>query len=147
MSVPSRFLSALFVRKSAVFSGSILLLYDYLLTLPLEVRYIWQAPWTSVKIGFLLNRYGNVIGQTFIMLEETGLVNRQSQHFCRYNRLFVTVFTVTSAESIRILVLMRAWAVWGCRYGTAVFLIWLYILYVLAIFGTVIYSQRVRFNI
>ena len=36
---------------------------------------------------------------------------------------------------------MRAWAIWGCRYGVAVFSITLYVLYVLAVIATTIYSQ------
>lgn len=40
-----------------------------------------------------------------------------------------------------VLVVMRAWAIWGCRYGVAVFAITLYVLYVLAVSARVIYSQ------
>ena len=37
-----------------------------------QVEYIWKAPWTAVKAGFLLNRYGNLVGQTLITLEQIG---------------------------------------------------------------------------
>lgn len=36
---------------------------------------------------------------------------------------------------------MRAWAIWGCRYGVAASSVALYILYVLAVIATTIYSQ------
>ncbi|KAG8742328.1 hypothetical protein FRC12_015394 [Ceratobasidium sp. 428] len=44
----SRYLSA---------AGYVLLLYDYLLTLPDEVRLIWPTSWSLVKVLFLINRY------------------------------------------------------------------------------------------
>ncbi|KAN0088209.1 hypothetical protein V8E55_005266 [Tylopilus felleus] len=141
MSVPPGFLKGLFVRKSVNFSGYTLLLYDYLITFPLEVQYIWGSPWTPVKAGFLVNRYGNLIGQALVMLEETGYVSHGSEEFCKYFRLYCSLYMVFSADFIRILVVMRAWAIWGCRYGVAVFAITLYVLYVLAVSARVIYSQ------
>lgn len=43
-----------------------------------QVEYIWQAPWTLVKAGFLLNRYGNLVGQTVITLQELGFISQGS---------------------------------------------------------------------
>lgn len=51
------------------------------------MQYIWKAPSTAVKIGFLVNRYGNVIGQTFIMLEETGYLSQGSEEVCGVSAL------------------------------------------------------------
>jgi hypothetical protein len=44
--------------------------------------YIWNAPWTLVKVMFLINRYGNLLGQTFVLLEEAGLLTNNSQEVC-----------------------------------------------------------------
>ncbi|KAG8806561.1 hypothetical protein FRC17_004924, partial [Serendipita sp. 399] len=33
------------------------MLYDMLLTLADEVKYIWRARWTVIKVVFLINRY------------------------------------------------------------------------------------------
>ncbi|KAG8740863.1 hypothetical protein FRC10_003818 [Ceratobasidium sp. 414] len=38
-------------------TGYVVLLYDYFLTLPDEVRLIWPTSWSLVKILFLINRY------------------------------------------------------------------------------------------
>ena len=71
-----------------------------------------------MKTGFLVNRYGNVIGQTFVMLEETGYLSQGSEEvcgvftlresqssviyqFCMFFRLYCTLFMLFSAESIR----------------------------------------------
>lgn len=139
------------------------------------MQYIWQAPWTTVKLGFLLNRYGNAIGQTFIMAEETGYL-RPSETVRGISTLlgassprphlsFVDSSASTahsSSSSLRnpfgvstlaaaltypvvtenvVLVLMRAWAIWGYRYSFTVFLITLYALYVLAIIVVMIYTN------
>ena len=31
--------------------------YDYLLTFPLEISFVWPARWTAIKVLFLLTRY------------------------------------------------------------------------------------------
>jgi hypothetical protein len=36
---------------------SLLQFYDYILTLHLEIKYIWLSPWTYTKVLFLLIRY------------------------------------------------------------------------------------------
>ena len=80
--------------------------------------HIWNAPWTFVKSLFLINRYGNLIGQTFVMLEETGYLSHGSRHvylpaflshrssslahqFCIVFRIFCQLFSIFSGESIR----------------------------------------------
>ena len=41
----------------------VLLFYDYILTFPLEVRYIWHKRINVTKILFVLNRYSSLISQ------------------------------------------------------------------------------------
>ena len=83
-----------------------------------QAAYIWDNPWTVVKILFTVNRYGNLIGQTFIILEETGYLSRGSQRvclfvflrhllsfiahqFCTAYELFISSFVILTGESIR----------------------------------------------
>ncbi|KAF8836944.1 hypothetical protein BDN67DRAFT_1071689 [Paxillus ammoniavirescens] len=160
MSVPPEFLQLLSTRRSLMFVGQSLLVYDYLLTLSLEVRtslplsrklfenkhskveYVWKAPWTIVKATFLLNRYVNLIGQSFIALEETGILSHGSHKLCASFNLFGSIFTIFSAESIHILVLMRAWAIWGCTHRAATSMIAIYVIYLLAITGMSVYGAE-----
>ncbi|KAF9233747.1 hypothetical protein BU15DRAFT_66317 [Melanogaster broomeanus] len=139
MSVPPEFLNSLFIRKSLFFAGHSLLVYDYLLTFSHEVEYVWGSPWTVVKATFLLNRYGNLVGQSIIALEETGSLSHGSEEFCTRFNLFGSIFAIFSIESIHILVLMRAWAIWGCTYRAAVLLILLYVVYILVVVGMAAY--------
>lgn len=41
--------------------GSALFLYDYLLTLPREVRYIWHAAPSTASALLVVNRYGTLL--------------------------------------------------------------------------------------
>ncbi|KAF9230504.1 hypothetical protein BU15DRAFT_69143 [Melanogaster broomeanus] len=140
MSAPPEFLNFLFIRKSLFFAGHTLLVYDYLLTFSREVEYVWGAPWTIVKATFLLNRYGNLIGQSVVALEETGNLSHGSEKFCASFNLSAAIFMIFSAESIHILVLTRAWAIWGCTYRAAVLLILLYVVYIVVVVGMLIFA-------
>lgn len=124
-------MEGLWVRKSFSTVGHTLLVYDYLLTFGDEFVYIWDAPWTVVKVLFLLNRYGNLIGQTAVRLEEAGLLAQNSQKFCQRFAIFTTCFMFISTESIHILVLVRAWAIWGTRKRVTNILTWSYVGYVI----------------
>ncbi|OAX36204.1 hypothetical protein K503DRAFT_320674 [Rhizopogon vinicolor AM-OR11-026] len=135
MSLPVSFAVAVWVRTTFSSAGFTLLVYDYVLTLRDEVTYIWNAPWTVVKVMFFINRYGNLAAQTFISLEESGLLADNSQSFCRKFALITTIFMLLSSESIHILVLMRAWAIWGTRERTKKIFIWSYVIYCLVQLG------------
>ncbi|KAG1844154.1 hypothetical protein F4604DRAFT_1980311 [Suillus subluteus] len=135
--VPSpEFMQDLWVRKIFSTTGHTLLVYDYFLTLEDEVYYIWNHPWTVVKVMFLINRYGNLIGQTFIQLEEVGFLSHGSQVFCQRFAFATACFMALSAESIHIIVLMRTWAIWGTQKRVANILIWSYVSYILVLMGT-----------
>ncbi|KAG9313156.1 hypothetical protein JVU11DRAFT_6606 [Chiua virens] len=129
MSVPPVFLSHLLIRKSVAFAGNTLLLYDYFLTLPLEVSYIWKSPWSLVKVLFLVNRYGNLVGQTVVMLEETGFLSHGLQQFCGAFQLYSAILAILSGESIRFLVVLRACAILRIKRSIAVLLNALYVIY------------------
>ncbi|KAF9233752.1 hypothetical protein BU15DRAFT_66322 [Melanogaster broomeanus] len=151
MSVPPEFLNSLFIRKS-FFAGHSLLVYDYLLTFSREVRislslsgmlcknkrfkveYVWGAPWTVVKATFLLNRYGNLIGQSVVSLEETGKLSHGSEEVFDMHLVYPC-----NLQNV-VLVLMRAWTIWGCTYRLAVWLILLYVVYILVVMGMMTYA-------
>ncbi|KAI9464664.1 hypothetical protein HD554DRAFT_1243373 [Boletus coccyginus] len=138
-SVPPKFLEQLFIRKSFAFAGYTFLIYDYFLTLSLEVAYIWDDPWTVVKILFLISRYGNLIGQTFIVLEETGHLSHGSQKFCTGFQLFVPFFVILTGELIRLLVVLRVCAILDCRRRVTVMLNLLYVIYAVGILAATLY--------
>ncbi|KAF8548716.1 hypothetical protein OG21DRAFT_1516019 [Imleria badia] len=135
-------LNQAFILKYVAVSGNSLLLHDYLITFSSEVEYMWKAPWTFVKAGFLLNRYGNLVGQTVITLQQIGVFGPGSQEFCNAFCLYYTLFMFFSSESVRLVVTMRAWAIWGCTYHATVWLFSLYTLYLVTVFGFACYFWR-----
>ncbi|KAF8840387.1 hypothetical protein BDN67DRAFT_951686 [Paxillus ammoniavirescens] len=142
MSLPQSFLQDLWIRKSVGLAGYSCLVYDYILTLDEEVRFIWKAPWSITKVTFLVNRYGNLLGQTFIHVVETGWIVHDSQDLCQRFNLFISIFMTLAAESIHILVLLRAWAIWGCQRRVATILIGAYCVYLLLILTMVAISTK-----
>ncbi|KAG2364680.1 hypothetical protein BDR07DRAFT_771279 [Suillus spraguei] len=128
------FFHEIWVRRSLSAAGYTVLIYDYFLTLNDEILYIWNAPWTIVKVLFLINRYGNLAGQTLVQLEEAGILVH-SQFFCQRFTIVTSFIMIISSESIHILVLIRAWAIWGARRGMSNFLIGSYASYLLILLG------------
>ncbi|KAH7890955.1 hypothetical protein F5I97DRAFT_1923455 [Phlebopus sp. FC_14] len=142
MSLPEAVAQSIWIRKSVGFAGSTCLWYDYYLTLDQEVAHIWNAPWTVYKVAFLVNRYSNLFGQTFTLIEETGWIVRDSWDFCERFNLFLTVLPALSTESIHIVVILRAWAIWGCKRRIAVILISIYLVYFLLMLGMMIFGSN-----
>jgi Family of unknown function (DUF6533) len=58
------FLPAGSVHTSFLAAAAVaMLVYDYLLTIGDEVQYIWRPPITSIKVFYLILRYGVVIAE------------------------------------------------------------------------------------
>ncbi|OAX31930.1 hypothetical protein K503DRAFT_777168, partial [Rhizopogon vinicolor AM-OR11-026] len=110
------------------------------------ISYIWNSPWTVVKVLFLVNRYGNLVGQTYIRLEEAGLLANRSLSFCLSFALLSSYFMILSSASIHILVLVRASAIWGSRKRVTQILIMGYMGYVLILIGGTTYGITIRVN-
>lgn len=106
------FIYDVWIQRAAVAAGYTLLLYDYFLTLGDEVEYIWKAPWTPVKSVYLANRYTVLLGQTVICIQETGVIAAVTGG-CRAYAIFLGVYTLVSLETAHVLVVFRAWAIWG----------------------------------
>ncbi|KAH7921191.1 hypothetical protein BV22DRAFT_747719 [Leucogyrophana mollusca] len=140
MSVPIPFVADLWVRRAFGVAGYTILVWDYILTFADEVRYIWMAPWTLSKALFLVNRYGNLASQTFLHIEETGFLSHGSQKWCHRFNVYATIYLFVATESIHILVLLRAWAIWGCTPRVAAWLISIYAIYSLLVLAMTVYG-------
>ncbi|KAH9062383.1 hypothetical protein EDB87DRAFT_298362 [Lactarius vividus] len=60
--------------------GFSVLVYDLLLTFGEEVRYIWRRPVTSIKVLYLVLRYGVAIGQVVYFQAISGLTTSHITH-------------------------------------------------------------------
>jgi hypothetical protein len=55
-------------NHSSVAVSSVVFIYDYLLTLDTEVEQIWKAPWTTLKVAYLLQRYLPFLDTVFLSI-------------------------------------------------------------------------------
>ncbi|KIM59726.1 hypothetical protein SCLCIDRAFT_1217507 [Scleroderma citrinum Foug A] len=101
------------VARSSVVVGYTLLWYDYFLTIADEVEYIWNSPWTTIKVAYLLNRYGILFGQTIVGINATGLLAWAWEHICEVYLVFIGIYQLLALESAHSLVLLRTWVIWG----------------------------------
>ncbi|KAG9308503.1 hypothetical protein JVU11DRAFT_11847 [Chiua virens] len=118
-----------------------------------KLSYIWDARWTVVKAIFLFNRYGTLVGQSLYTLQQLDLFSTSSPKVLSspvsaYSRslkhtavlpLFPVVLSFLQrafydTKNI-VLVILRAWAIWGCTYRVVVALTCVYVLYLAVCIG------------
>lgn len=56
-------------------SSVALLLYDYALTLSLEVDLVWRAPWNLLKLFYIVQRYLPFFDTAFLVLHRTSFIS------------------------------------------------------------------------
>ncbi|KAH7907448.1 hypothetical protein BJ138DRAFT_1160132 [Hygrophoropsis aurantiaca] len=98
------------------------LIYDYLLTSELEVKYVWKYPWSAVKILYLATRYTPFIDTTVMVLYRD-LLWGTSPETCHIAIGAVTWMYVIGMAVAETLLVIRTWAVWGRSRKVAIFLI------------------------
>lgn len=99
------------LQRAATAAGYTLLVYDYFLTLSDEIECIWYAPWTPVKFVYLANRYIVLLGQTVICIHATGIVAAVTGG-CDGYAIFLTIYNMLALETVHVLVVLRARAIW-----------------------------------
>ncbi|KII94591.1 hypothetical protein PLICRDRAFT_184677 [Plicaturopsis crispa FD-325 SS-3] len=105
------------------------IVYEYFLTLEDEVKYIWPSRWTSVKIIFLLTRYGNIGLISIGVAEQAHMFAHKSDRFCANFGLVLGILVFISFGLMHVLVVIKAWAVWRRNRGVALALVALLVCY------------------
>ncbi|KAL1944119.1 hypothetical protein VTO73DRAFT_3304 [Trametes versicolor] len=120
----------LFVVRALALAGYVILLYDCVLTFPDEIKYIWPTRWSTVKVIYLLNRYGNLAFLGLADIQLMGMWWNDGPDFC-YRAVLILSFAqlVSFALVHAVLVLLRAWATWGRRKRMLTILGTLFIVY------------------
>lgn len=89
----------------------VVLLYDYLLTLHYEVKYIWPSKWSLTKVLFLCTRYPAFIDTSLVIWLQFG--HNLSPNVCTtlYDLIgWLIMFGIAVAECI---IILRTVALWG----------------------------------
>lgn len=58
------------VLTSFAVAGATLFIYDYLLTVNLEIELVWRSRWTATKCLYFIQRYLPFVGSVFLVLCE-----------------------------------------------------------------------------
>ncbi|TCD67348.1 hypothetical protein EIP91_000215, partial [Steccherinum ochraceum] len=103
--------SDIFFVKYMRLVGITILYYDYLLTLPGEVAYIWQKPRSIPSYLFLLNRYFSILA-SFVIDSET-FQPFQSDALCHAYALFRQISLLVAQFMVCAILIIRTYALWG----------------------------------
>ncbi|KAL5519273.1 hypothetical protein ACEPAH_956 [Sanghuangporus vaninii] len=98
-----------------------LIAYDYLLTLPDEIRLIWPAKWNAGKIMFFLTRYPVFVDTSLTIVN---LIQPNVKlSLCKpiyQAAAWMSFAGITIAE---IIMMMRVYAIWGAKKQVLIFLV------------------------
>ncbi|KZT31130.1 hypothetical protein SISSUDRAFT_1068064 [Sistotremastrum suecicum HHB10207 ss-3] len=91
-------------------AGYVMLIWEYFLTLPKEVEFVWKARWSFGKILFLLNRYLVPLDLAFQLY--SNVAGSPSIAFCKNWFIIDTCLTIFELALIQLLLVMRTAALW-----------------------------------
>ncbi|KAJ1307978.1 hypothetical protein OPQ81_002053 [Rhizoctonia solani] len=109
-------LDHVFISRYMGVAGYALLIYDHILTFPVEVELVWKADKRNIVTWlFFLNRYFVPIILGIDLYDKGGLANNLSTNFCQAWFVIEGYLNVLSFAAVHALVAMRVNAVWGRR--------------------------------
>ncbi|EDR03422.1 uncharacterized protein LACBIDRAFT_295242 [Laccaria bicolor S238N-H82] len=91
--------------------GSALYIYDYFLTLDLEVELVWPSKWGAMKVLFLVQRYLPFLDTVSLCLVHQ-LAADISPSTCYFLYSFRGYLIITGFLLSEVILTLRAWAVW-----------------------------------
>jgi len=95
----------------AIVSGCAIFIYDYILTLHLEVKLIWFSRWTYTKVLYLLVRYTTFA--YMVSLLYVLFVPNHSSETCKTTFTVSVSLQVTLMSLADIILAIRTWVVWN----------------------------------
>ncbi|KAH9847226.1 hypothetical protein C2E23DRAFT_742194 [Lenzites betulinus] len=110
-------------------ASTFLFYYDYLITLPTEVRVFWTSRWNLASVYFFLIRYGFFLDITILALGNIRFTPNAGLHeSARTCGLLLDIgiaFSFLNFVVVAAFVATRMYAIWGCskRVGVLVFLL------------------------
>lgn len=111
-----------------------MLIYDLLITLGDEVKYIWPAPFSIPKALFLLNRYFVPLAFAIIIIQLNSPLWNRKKPICIHSVWDEAGFSLVATLVAEALMIIRVYALWGHK---KIVLIGLGILWILhLIFGS-----------
>ncbi|KZT37381.1 hypothetical protein SISSUDRAFT_1062842 [Sistotremastrum suecicum HHB10207 ss-3] len=106
-------LSQMSVSRNMAYSGFTVMIYDWVLTLPDEIKLIWPARWSTVRVIFLVNRYLLPLLLSVDIYVWGGFDLKLTPEFCKVWVTLESFVIISFFASLHWIVAMRAWALWG----------------------------------
>jgi len=105
-----QYLSQRQILNYSFLSSTALFIYDYILTLHIEIKFIWFSPWTYTKVLYLLIRYLTFIDTMLYTVEQTFL--NVPIEVCRVIYPMSTWFMAVQIFLAEGVLCIRTWAIW-----------------------------------
>ncbi|KAF9064640.1 hypothetical protein BDP27DRAFT_1450649 [Rhodocollybia butyracea] len=98
-------------------SSFVLLSYDFLLTLPTELRLIWSRQLTGSSMIFILNRYIGLLSLLFLLVSANISLPGQTLTYtsCRDLGLVARIAASANGATMKLLSILRVYALFGQR--------------------------------
>ncbi|CAA7270815.1 unnamed protein product [Cyclocybe aegerita] len=100
------------VTKKIDLASAVVFFYDYLLTIGMEVKYIWPGPLTGMKVLYFLQRYLPFIDTVWIAVQVNFAPNMDAKTCMTMNGVGRSLMCLGLTLSELVLT-FRAWAVWN----------------------------------
>ncbi|KAH7929204.1 hypothetical protein BV22DRAFT_1029838 [Leucogyrophana mollusca] len=89
-----------------------ILIYDYVLTLDLELRFVWSGPWSAMKGLYLFTKYLPFIDVTLMVIYRD-LLPEPSDAACHFVISCSSYMYPIGVSVAEIIIMVRTWAIWG----------------------------------
>ncbi|KAF9000998.1 hypothetical protein BDQ17DRAFT_1410107 [Cyathus striatus] len=97
-----------------------ILIFEYIITFELEVKFIWKSPWTFGKVLYLAVRYIPFIDGSINILRR--FIPYSSPQLCHNLFNAITWLILIGMSTAEVIFTLRTWAVWGRKKWLAYFL-------------------------
>ncbi|KAF9558716.1 hypothetical protein CPC08DRAFT_751309 [Agrocybe pediades] len=92
--------------------GTAIFIYDYFVTLGMEINLVWASQWNFVKFLFLFQRYMPFF-DTFVLWVYQEFGGYHSPTVCKHITISTLVMTIVGTIASEILLTIRIWALWS----------------------------------
>ncbi|KAF9255807.1 hypothetical protein L218DRAFT_831117, partial [Marasmius fiardii PR-910] len=99
-----------------------LLVYELILTLHLEIEFIWRRKWSFLTILYILQRYLPLFDTAFLAIHHSFAPNLTIQ-YCTLNYKMSGWSSITGFVLSQVILALRIWAVWETSIPVALGLI------------------------
>jgi len=105
-----QFLQQRTLMNGMYISAAALLVYDYMLTIHLEIKFIWSLRWRYTEVIFLLVRYMPFIGTVFTLYNQLSF--ETSPKTCKMTYPVTVWLVILKLILAEVILAVRTWAIW-----------------------------------